>query len=173
MFHRHGKAIRYRKPNLIHKWFSTTFNPPTIHKYIPNPCSNDHNPIYKYTEREKKILLIPFHTKWPSRFGDKLYYRSPFCKPLNTPSPIFLPPIKIANTSAGHVWFVALILIFIPKLSLLYASSRPIFSALLLHTKCVQWEEGNREMKIRKRGELHYSALVQLAMNMHGNNLTL
>ena len=146
--------------------------PSTTHKYIPNPCSNDHNPIYKYTER-KKILLIPLHTKWPSRFGDKLYYLPPCCKPLKTPSPIFLPPIKIANTSAGHVWFVALILIFIPKLSLLYASSRPIFTALLLHTKCAQREEGRREMKSRKRGKLHYSTFVQPAMNMHDNNLTL
>jgi len=124
-------------------------------------------------QREKKVLLIPLYTKWPSRFGDKLYYRPPFCKPLNTPSPIFLPPIKIANTSVGHVWFVAIILIFIQKLSLLYASSRPIFTALLLHTKCAQREEGRREMKSRKRGELHYSTLVQLAMNMHDNNLTL
>lgn len=77
--------------------------PSTTYKCIPKPCSNDHNSIYKHTDR-KKILLIPLHTKCPSRFGDKLYYRPlPFCKPLNTPFPIFLPPIKIANTSAGHV----------------------------------------------------------------------
>ena len=79
----------------------------TEKKSYPSPCTqNDHH-----------VLEISYTIAIP------------FVNPSTSPPPIFLPPIKIANTSAGHVWFVALILIFIPKLSLLYASTRPIFTA--------------------------------------------
>jgi len=63
---------------------------------------------------------------------------------------------------------VGFIFNFHPKPFPFLNKKRPQFPAKAITTKSGRLGGGG-EMQSRKRGQLHYSALVQLAMNMHGN----